>query len=133
MSLRLKAKSKLYYNNLINSNLSSVDIMSHFLLPCCIRNQIEEPKLFVMRVCYEEETKVMDSTPNDPSKHGTFGLKGGPLRIPSVVFLLLRQTTEYRCFNPTYYLCLIVYVYEIGVSVHWYTTGCQVPADLSTK
>ena len=56
----IKEKSKFYYKNFINGKLLSVGIMSHFLQPYCIRNQIDEKELFVRRVCYEQEKKLKE-------------------------------------------------------------------------
>ena len=56
----IKEKSKFYYKNFSNGKLLSVDIMSHFLQPYCIRNQIDEKELFERRVCYEQEKKLKE-------------------------------------------------------------------------
>ena len=56
----VNTKSNMYYIELLCSKVSNITIMSPFLHPYCVKNDIDERTVFVMRVCQEREKKFKE-------------------------------------------------------------------------
>ena len=56
----VNTKSKMYYIDFLCRKVSNIAIMSPFLHPYCIKNDIDERTVFVRRVCQEREKKLKE-------------------------------------------------------------------------